>query len=76
MGQKYEDLATHRTTGSRVTGCEFACDAMHIIDKKGERWKGPDLHPSAQSAQRKRDEAAKKLMIHTQVNNLCVANQA
>jgi hypothetical protein len=80
MGRKYEDLATRRTTSSRMTGCDFACDAIRVIDENGERWKvrvsnpahnhGPDLHPSAEPAHRKRDEAAKKLILVLQAAHL------
>ena len=80
MGQKYEDLATQRTTGSRMTGCEFTCDAIRIIDKKGKRWKvqvknlehnyAADLHPSTQPAYRKRDKATKKLIKVLQAAHL------
>ena len=46
MGRKYEDLATQRTTSSRMTSCEFACDAIRIIGKKGERWKVSVSNPA------------------------------
>ena len=63
-----------------MTGCDFACDAIRVIDENGERWKvrvsnpaynhGPDLHPSAEPAHRKRDEAAKKLILVLQAAHL------
>ena len=80
MGQKYKDLATRRTTGTRMTGCKFTCDIIRIINKDGERWEvrvsdpahnhGPDLHPSTQPAHRKRSEAARKLIKVLQAANL------
>ncbi len=80
MGQKYKDLATRRTTGTRMTGCKFTCDIIRIINKDGERWEvrvsdpahnyRPDLHPSAQPAYRKRSEATRKLIKVLQAANL------